>query len=129
MMKSQPTRAKASSIELGVWARPSSGEEENGDCYLVKFHEDHVLIGVADGLGHGKEASHAARVAMNCIELRAGESLISLFRCCHEELKNTPGTTPWRGWVLEMLLACSFEPVRARSRSAKRFFFAAVSSD
>jgi serine phosphatase RsbU (regulator of sigma subunit) len=89
MMKSQPTRAK--SIELGVWARPSSGEEENGDCYLVKFHGDHVLIGVADGLGHGKEASHAGRVAMKCIDLHPGESLISLFRCCHEELKNTRG--------------------------------------
>ena len=90
-MGSKTSRANPSFIELGVWARPSSGEEENGDCYLVKFHGDHVLICVADGLGHGKEASHAGRVAMNCIELHAGDSLISLFRCCHEELKNTRG--------------------------------------
>jgi serine phosphatase RsbU (regulator of sigma subunit) len=91
MMKSQPTRSNSSFIELGAWTRPSSGEEENGDCYLIKSHGDQVVIGVADGLGHGKEASHAARIAMNCIESHAGDSLISLFRCCHEELKNTRG--------------------------------------
>jgi negative regulator of sigma-B (phosphoserine phosphatase) len=89
-MESEAIQPK-SSIELGVWTRPSSGEEENGDCYLIKSHGDQVVIGVADGLGHGKEASHAARVAMDCIDSHAGDSLISLFRCCHEELKNTRG--------------------------------------
>jgi serine/threonine protein phosphatase PrpC len=91
MMGSKSMRANPSFIELGVWGRPLSGEAENGDCYLVKFHGDHVLIGVADGLGHGREAFHAGRVAINCLELHAGDSLISLFRCCHEELKKTRG--------------------------------------
>jgi negative regulator of sigma-B (phosphoserine phosphatase) len=90
MMESQSIQPK-SPVELGIWTRPSSGEEENGDCYLVKTHGDNVVIGVADGLGHGKEASHAARIAMECIDSHAGDSLISLFRCCHEELKNTRG--------------------------------------
>jgi len=91
MMESQPTLPSSSCIEVGVWTRPSSGEEENGDSYLIKPHGDQVVIGVADGLGHGKEACHAARVAMDCIDSHAGDSLISLFRCCHEELKNTRG--------------------------------------
>lgn len=93
MKRSTTIRANPSFIELGVWARPSSGEEENGDCYLVKSHAEQVVIGVADGLGHGREASHAGRVAMNCIDSHAGDSLISLFRLCHDELKNTRGVT------------------------------------
>jgi phosphoserine phosphatase RsbX len=86
-------RANPSFIELGVWSRPSEGEEENGDCYLVKPHANQVVIGVADGLGHGKEASYAGRVAMNCIDSFRGDSLITLFRRCHDELKNTRGVT------------------------------------
>lgn len=90
-MESDAITASPSCIELGIWSRPFSGEEENGDCFLVKYLSELVVIGVADGLGHGKEAVRAGRIAMNCIDTHASDSLISLFQRCHDELKDTRG--------------------------------------
>ena len=72
-MKSQPTRSNSSFIELGAWTRPSSGEEENGDCYLIKSHGDQVVIGVADGLGLTHE-SFGARSGCFCRDLSTEEA-------------------------------------------------------
>jgi serine phosphatase RsbU (regulator of sigma subunit) len=129
MMESEAIRANPSFIEIGTWTRPYSGEEENGDCYLVKSHADLIVIGVADGLGHGREACLAGRTAMSCIDLHAGDSLISLFQRCHEDLKNTRGvvmslasfhttdnTMAWLGVgnVAGVLIRASVSPVAQR---------------
>jgi len=42
-------------IEIGIWSKPSDGEDENGDCYLVKSYANQVVIGVAESVGaHGR---------------------------------------------------------------------------
>jgi serine phosphatase RsbU (regulator of sigma subunit) len=129
MMEPETIRASPLSIEVGVWTRPSSGEAENGDCYLVKSHSDLIVIAVADGIGHGKEACLAGHIAMDCIDLHAGDSLISLFQRCHDELKNTRGvvmslasfhttdnTMTWLGVgnVAGVLIRASVSPVPQR---------------
>src|SRR5262249_45123354 len=78
-------------VEFGSWAKPFSNEEENGDCYMVKTTVSGVLLAVADGLGHGREAAAAARVAMSCVEGYTGSGIIPLFQFCHAELKRTRG--------------------------------------
>jgi len=45
-------------MEVIALSRPKSGEEANGDAYLVESYEsgageEKVLIAVVDGLGHG----------------------------------------------------------------------------
>src|SRR5262249_23046310 len=50
-----------------------------------------VLVGAVDGLGHGEEAAAAARIAVAILEGHAGESVITLFRRCHERLVSTRG--------------------------------------
>jgi hypothetical protein len=50
-----------------------------------------VLIGVVDGLGHGDEATVAARVAVDVLEQRAGEPVVSLVQHCHRALRQTRG--------------------------------------
>jgi phosphoserine phosphatase RsbX len=50
-----------------------------------------VLIGVVDGLGHGDEATAAARIATAVLEQHAGEPVISLVQHCHRALQRTRG--------------------------------------
>jgi phosphoserine phosphatase RsbX len=78
-------------VEFGVWARPFSIDDENGDCYMVKTTPDGVLLAVADGLGHGGEAAAAAHVAMSCVENYNGQGIIPLFQLCHSSMRRTRG--------------------------------------
>jgi len=128
-MKPEKIGLNSKVIELGVWTRPSSGEVENGDSYLVKTHDDFVVIGVTDGLGHGKEASLAGRIAMDCMDSNSCDSLISIFQHCHEALKSTRGavmslasfhtTTNTMAWlgvgnIAGVLIRASVSPVPQR---------------
>jgi phosphoserine phosphatase RsbX len=67
------------------------GERKSGDVYLVKHVPEGVLLGVADGLGHGEEAAAAASTALRILDQHAGESVISLLHRCHEALRLTRG--------------------------------------
>jgi len=78
-------------LQLGVWSVSLNEDEESGDRHFVKVVPDGVLIGVVDGLGHGKEAAVAAQTAVRHLESNAGDPLISLFQSCHSQLKNTRG--------------------------------------
>ncbi|TAK79201.1 MAG: stage II sporulation protein E (SpoIIE) [Gammaproteobacteria bacterium] len=71
---------------------PMTGETENGDQYLVKQSPHSVLIAIADGLGHGEEASIAAKKAMQVLNDTHGESLIDLVHLCHTALEATRGS-------------------------------------
>lgn len=64
---------------------------ENGDTYLVKPSGNGVLLAVADGVGHGKEAAVASRAAMSCVENYIGQGVIPLLQQCHLALKRTRG--------------------------------------
>jgi serine/threonine protein phosphatase PrpC len=78
-------------IELGVWSRPLTSDEENGDGCLVKGVPGGVLIAVVDGLGHGREAAVAAQAAISYLDMNAGDTVISLFQKSHEFLRKTRG--------------------------------------
>jgi len=83
-------------LEWGVATLALPGETESGDLHLVEPFKDGALVAVVDGLGHGREAALAARTAVATLKKHAQESVITLVKRCHEELRAT------RGVVLSM---------------------------
>ena len=80
----------------GVSSKAFGGAEESGDLHVVVPCEQSVLVAAIDGIGHGMEAAHAARVAAMVLAHHAEEPLIPLMQRCHEDLRGT------RGVVLSM---------------------------
>jgi hypothetical protein len=79
-------------LEWAVAAAPLQADPlDSGDRFLVTPFPGGMLVGVADGLGHGPEAAAAARLAVDIVEGAAGESPIALLRRCHEGLRPTRG--------------------------------------
>lgn len=78
-------------IEWAAAAAPLPGEEISGDAYVVKPLPQGVLVGVVDGLGHGREASVAASIAASTLEQHAHEPIDSLIQRCHTSLVRTRG--------------------------------------
>jgi serine phosphatase RsbU (regulator of sigma subunit) len=74
-----------------VAARPRRGEAACGDVAVVRPFRRGALVAVIDGLGHGEEAAHAARLAAAELEAHAPESVIALIRRCHAALRGTRG--------------------------------------
>src|ERR1700726_2203745 len=83
-------------IVWGVSSRALGGAAESGDLHVVVPGAQTVLVAAIDGLGHGTEAAHAARVAATVLAHHAEEPLIPLMQRCHEDLRGT------RGVVLSM---------------------------
>jgi anti-sigma regulatory factor (Ser/Thr protein kinase) len=78
----------------GVWGaftRPLAGEENNGDGYVIRRHEDRQLVAVIDGLGHGSGAKEAARVAAETIERNLSSPVEVTITAAHEALRPTRG--------------------------------------
>ena len=78
-------------IAWGVAGRALPGETVSGDLHLVKPIANGVLLAVADGLGHGDEATVAAKTAIAVLENHAEEPLPALVKRCHEALTKTRG--------------------------------------
>lgn len=78
-------------IEWDVASRALPGEQTSGDLHLVRSRHDGALVAVVDGLGHGSEASEAAKKAIETLHAHPEESVISLVQRCHCELKATRG--------------------------------------
>src|SRR5213075_508754 len=74
-------------LDIGIAHLARPGELESGDRCVVKTSAQRTLIGVIDGVGHGREAAVAAEV----LETFAGESVSSLLRRCHARLRPTRG--------------------------------------
>ena len=72
-------------------SRALPGQKESGDQHLVKVCPTEALVAVVDGLGHGKAAAAAAKLAIATLEKGHGESPIALIQRCHEELRSTRG--------------------------------------
>jgi negative regulator of sigma-B (phosphoserine phosphatase) len=84
-----PIRLKQ--IKYDVIFEALEGETECGDQYLIKELADFTLLVVVDGLGHGEEASHAAKKAIETIDAHANEDIETLFKRCDAALGNTRG--------------------------------------
>lgn len=78
-------------IDWSVASRPAPGLPVSGDLHVVAPWRDGVLLGVVDGLGHGDEATAAARIAVAVLEQHAGDSVISLVQRCHRALQRSRG--------------------------------------
>ncbi len=78
-------------LECGVAALTLPGQTECGDISLVKDFGEGTLVAAVDGIGHGREAAFAARIALAALETRAQEPVISLVLHCHEALRSTRG--------------------------------------
>lgn len=90
-------------LEWSVLHSLKQGETECGDTYLVKEHENKILIAVIDGLGHGARAAKASRRAAMLLEGYNNQSLINLVKDCHNGLRGT------RGAVMGLALINSLE--------------------
>jgi len=85
------TKTERPLVDWSVASRPIAGQTVSGDLHLVKPCGPGVLLAAIDGVGHGDEATAAARVAANILERDAGKSVITLVKECHEALLNTRG--------------------------------------
>jgi serine phosphatase RsbU (regulator of sigma subunit) len=79
-------------IDWGAASRACSGESVCGDAFLVKGIPHGVLIGVADGWGHGAQAATAARTALQLAGSHATDPLADIARLCHLALRGKRGT-------------------------------------
>lgn len=82
---------RTGAIEWGVATRAMAGEADSGDLELVESFSGGVLVGAVDGLGHGREAAEAARLAASTLAGHAFEPVASLVRRCHNALLETRG--------------------------------------
>jgi hypothetical protein len=85
-------------IEWNVAEEALPGQMQSGDRYVVKDLPSGVLVAVVDGIGHGVDAALPAELAVRALSGANVSSLISLLRCCQQQLQGT------RGAVLSMAL-------------------------
>jgi len=77
------------SIHYGI--RPYVGERHSGDVVVIVRTEEYVLLGVIDGLGHGKEAADIAQKIKSYIETHSHEAVDILLQNAHEHFKGSRG--------------------------------------
>src|SRR5581483_4495136 len=85
------TLSPLAAVEWSVAAQALPGQSVSGDQYLIKPFSSGILFAVVDGLGHGDEATVAARCAVSTLANHAHESVIFLAHRCNEALVNTRG--------------------------------------
>ena len=78
-------------VDYGVAGRPLTGQSASGDVHVVKLFDSGVLLALIDGVGHGDEATAAAKLAARIVEENARESVISLVQRCHRAMGQTRG--------------------------------------
>lgn len=82
---------RESGVEWSAISRPLPGQAVSGDQFVVARTQEGVLLAVIDGLGHGDEATVAARRAVDVLSARADEPLAVLMQSCHQALRDTRG--------------------------------------
>ncbi len=90
-MTASGTVQRTGSIEWSVASRTLEGQSVSGDLHAVVASRDGVLLSVIDGLGHGEEATAAAKAATEVIEKSPGAAVDLLMQQCHRALKPTRG--------------------------------------
>lgn len=78
-------------VEWSAVSRALPGETVSGDQYIVAPSRDGMLLAVIDGLGHGDEATFAARKAVDVLSGHASDPLVPLMQQCHRALRDTRG--------------------------------------
>ncbi len=78
-------------FELGTAIRACAGADVSGDLVVVVRGETALLVGLADGLGHGPPAAVAASAFRAAVEEKAEESLSAIMRHADRRLQGTRG--------------------------------------
>lgn len=78
-------------IEWSVASRAIPGQVVSGDLHVVVPAPEGVVLAVVDGLGHGEDATFAAKAAVAVIERHADDSVVGLVQRCHQALQRTRG--------------------------------------
>jgi negative regulator of sigma-B (phosphoserine phosphatase) len=82
---------KADGLEWSTAAATMPGETVSGDRHWAGPVANGMIFAVIDGLGHGRAAAAASKIAVAMLQQHAGDSLIELLRRCHESLRATRG--------------------------------------
>ena len=77
--------------DVGAILVPKTGETACGDAWAMVEHRDGATFMVADGLGHGPDASRAAHMALDVLRANPEASAIRLMDLAHGRLRPTRG--------------------------------------
>ena len=84
---------KAAGLEWSTAAATMPGETVSGDRHWAGPVANGMIFAVIDGLGHGRAAAAASKIAVAKLQQHAGDPLIELLHRCHESLRATRGVT------------------------------------
>jgi anti-sigma regulatory factor (Ser/Thr protein kinase) len=82
---------EAEGYDIGVVCVPKVGETICGDAWSVRTHDAGATFLVADGLGHGPDASRAAASAVDAFERHPDYGAARLLETAHARLRSTRG--------------------------------------
>jgi phosphoserine phosphatase RsbX len=83
--------ARQSLFDHAVAARAHGGAEVSGDLHMVRPLDHGVLLAVVDGLGHGRDAETAARLAISTLQSEPVRTIAGLVERCHSVLSRSRG--------------------------------------
>ncbi|MBB64699.1 MAG: hypothetical protein CMO81_06500 [Waddliaceae bacterium] len=78
-------------LKIGSCNRPHFTETCSGDLPFFTLRDHDLLLGLIDGLGHGKKAYDIAQNAKRVVERQNRLNLENLFNELHKELKQSNG--------------------------------------
>ena len=78
-------------VEWALAKRCRRGQAMSGDRAVITPTPDGALVAAIDGLGHGREAAHAAAQAAAVIRARCSEDIVALVQRCHHAMEGTRG--------------------------------------
>ncbi len=76
---------------VGVAAKAVQGENVSGDAWAARFGGNFVLLIIADGLGHGMQASEASSEAIRTFIKSPEESPVEVLKQIHLALRGSRG--------------------------------------
>lgn len=91
MWKAQPPAAAAAPYDTGAIRVPKAGETACGDAWGMALHPRGITFVLADGLGHGPDASRAAATAVEVLRGHEEEPAIRLLDRAHGRMRATRG--------------------------------------
>ena len=94
-----PGTGAPSPLDIGAICVPCPGETVSGDAWAVARAENRILVLIADGIGHGREAHEASTLAAQVFAAHAGEGPVALMERIHDALRSTRGAA---GAVVEL---------------------------
>src|SRR5579859_3102150 len=81
----------ASLFDHAIASRAQGGANVSGDHHVVRGLGSGVLVAVVDGLGHGRDAETAARLAITTIQADPNPEITGLVQRCHAVLNRSRG--------------------------------------